>query len=159
MPSAVSRLISGKPDKKWEKFTPSTLLTHFQDVQSTHRRCADLDFFRDYLLPLGDDPDQLAFSLRLGYFFHLVTDNLWSKKIGLPTQERWPAEFAADPDFIWEIKKDWYGLDFIYLRDHPDSLFWRIFRYARPDTGGLEFLVPAEPGLECQSHPAVLSAN
>lgn len=133
---------SGKPDEKWENFTPSTLVTHFQTAASPHRNCADMEFFRRYLLPLRDDPDPLFFSLRLGFFFHLITDNLWSEQIARPTHQRWQAEFAADKDFIWEIKKDWYGLDFIYVRDHPDCLFWRIFRNARPDTGGLEFLVP-----------------
>jgi hypothetical protein len=37
------------------------------------------------------------------------------------------AEFEADSKFIWEVKRDWYGLDFIYLRDHPESLFWQVF--------------------------------
>jgi len=56
-----------------------------------------------------------------------VTDNLWAKQIGRPTLERFADEFAADKGFIWEIKRDWYGLDFDYLRTHPDSLFWRLF--------------------------------
>jgi hypothetical protein len=133
---------SGKPDEKWENFTPSTLVTHFEQADSRHHDCADLEFFRRYLLPLRGGSDPLVFSLRLGYFFHLVTDNLWGGKIGRPTQEKYQEQFSADRDFIWEVKKDWYGLDFIYVRDHPDCLFWRVFRTARPDTGGLEFLVP-----------------
>ncbi|HEX7541344.1 MAG TPA: hypothetical protein VF352_04365, partial [Anaerolineales bacterium] len=68
------------------------------------------------------------------------TDNLWSEKIGRPTQRRWAEQFAADHDFIWEVKKDWYGLDFIYVRDHPDCLFWRVFLDSRPETGELDFL-------------------
>ena len=60
-----------------------------------------------------------------------------------PTQARWAEQFAADKDFIWEVKKDWYGLDFIYVRDHPESLFWRVFLDAKAETGELDFL-PAE---------------
>jgi hypothetical protein len=56
--------------------------------------------------------------------------------------KRYSAEFSADKDFIWEVKKDWYGLDFIYARDHPDSLFWRVFLTAKPESGGLDFLLP-----------------
>jgi hypothetical protein len=133
---------SGKPDEKWEKFTPSTLLTHFQDERNARRSCADLDFFRRYLLPLQAVASPDSFSFRLGFFFHLITDNLWSREIGLPTQQRWAEEFAADREFIWEVKKDWYGLDFIHVRDHPGCLFWRVFRDARPQDGGLDFLVP-----------------
>jgi hypothetical protein len=133
---------SGKPDEKWEHFTPSTLVTHFQDPSGPHHNCADLEFFRRYLLPLRADLDPQVFSFRLGYFFHLVTDNLWSEKIGQPTGKRWAAEFAADRDFIWVVKKDWYGLDFIHVRDHKECLFWRVFLDARPYDGGLDFLVP-----------------
>ncbi len=133
---------SGKPDERWENFTPPTQMTHFQDPTGPHRDCADLEFFRRYLSPLRPAPDPKRFSFRLGYFFHLVTDNLWSVRIGRPTQTRWAEQFAADKDFIWEVKKDWYGLDFIHVRDHTDCIFWGIFRTARPYLGGLEFLVP-----------------
>jgi len=104
---------SGKPDEKREHFTPPGQVTHFQVPTGTHRSCADLDFFRRYLLPLETDPDPQVCSFRLGYFFHLVTDNRWSEKIGQPTVKRRAAEFAADRGFIWTVKKDWYGLDFI----------------------------------------------
>jgi hypothetical protein len=133
---------SGKPDEKWEKFTPDTAITHFGGYGNTGRELADLEFYRRYLLPLRCTPDPDLVSFRLGYFSHLITDNLWSEKIGRPTQRRWAEQFAADRDFIWEVKKDWYGLDFLHVRDHPESLFWRVFRAARPYAGGLEFLVP-----------------
>jgi len=133
---------SGKPDAKWENFTPHTALTHFQNSANPLHDCADLDFFTRYLLPLRPDPEPRLFSFRLGYFFHLVTDNLWSREIGRPTQERWAAKFAADREFIWEVKRDWYGLDFIHLRDHKDCIFWRVFRTAQPENGDLEFIVP-----------------
>ena len=133
---------SGKPDEKWEHFTPPTQMTHFQDPAGPHRDCADLEFFRRHLLPLRPAPDVQVFSFRLGYFFHLVTDNLWGEKIGRPTGKRWSAEFAADRDFIWEVKKDWYGLDFLHVREHKECIFWRVFLDARPYDGGLDFLVP-----------------
>jgi hypothetical protein len=133
---------SGKPDARWENFTPPTRLTHFQDPAGPHRDCADLEFFRRHLLPLRSAPDPELFSFRLGYFFHLVTDNLWSAMIGRPTLEKFKEQFAADKDFIWEVKKDWYGLDFIHLHEHTGCIFWRVFRDAKPERGGLDFLVP-----------------
>jgi hypothetical protein len=133
---------SGIPDEKWEHFTPPAEILHFQDVSSTERSLADLEFYRRYLLPLRAAKDAGLISFRAGYFFHLITDNLWSRLIGIPTKQRFEAEFSADRDFIWEVKKDWYGLDFIYIRDHLESLFWRVFLAAQPETGGLDFLPP-----------------
>jgi len=131
---------SGIPDEKWEKFTPPPEVTHFGNFPGAYRELADMEFYRRYLLPLRGTADLAPVSFRTGYFFHLITDNLWSEKIAVPATQRFPAEFAADRDFIWEVKKDWYGLDFIFVRDHPDCLFWRVFLDARPDTGGLDFL-------------------
>jgi hypothetical protein len=133
---------SGIPDEKWETFTPPPEVTHFDDASVYPRRIADMEFYRRYLLPLRGKPVDGLRSFRLGYFAHLITDALWSREIGIPTMERFAAEFAANKDFIWEIKNDWYGLDFIYVRDHPDSLFWRVFLGARPELGGLDFLLP-----------------
>lgn len=133
---------SGKPDEKWEKFTPDSAITHFGGYCNARRELADLEFYQRYLLPQHSAPDPDLVSFRLGYFFHLLTDNLWSEKIGRPTHRRWAGQFATDKDFIWEIKKDWYGLDFIHVRDHTDCIFWRVFRLARPYPGGLEFLIP-----------------
>ncbi|MDO9129785.1 MAG: hypothetical protein Q7U34_07960 [Anaerolineales bacterium] len=133
---------SGMPDEKWENFTPPPRVTHFRAAEGELFELADLEFYRRYLLPLRNTPDPRFFSFRLGYFFHLVTDNLWSVKIGLPTKERFAAQFNADKDFIWEVKKDWYGLDFIYIRDHPDCLFWRVFLNCQAEICGLDFLLP-----------------
>jgi hypothetical protein len=133
---------SGKPDEKWEHFTPPSHITHFSDPTDKLRKCRDLEFYRDWIQTLPNDPDAGVHSFRLGYFFHLVTDNLWFKKIGLPTHARFAEQFAADKDFIWEVKEDWYGLDFIYLRDHPDCIYWHEFLQARPELAGLDFLVP-----------------
>lgn len=130
---------SGIPDEKWEKFDPPTEVTHFQTPGLKKRGCEDLRFYREYLSGY-DDTDRPGCSFRLGYFFHLVTDNLWSREIGQPTMQKFQAEFAADKDFIWTVKKDWYGLDFQYVRAHPDSLFWCIFIPAEYDRADLPFL-------------------
>ena len=128
-PFAVGNIApdSGMPDEKWEKFDPPVVVTHFAAPAGSAHELADLEFYRRHRrgLEAGNDPARYAFLL--GYFCHLVTDNLWSLRIGRPTVERFQAEFAADPDFIWEVKKDWYGLDFEYVRDQPDSLYWCTF--------------------------------
>jgi hypothetical protein len=130
---------SGIPDENWEKFDPPPQVTHFKISEGVHKEIADLNFYRQYLADVSPG-DRARFSFRLGYFFHLVTDNLWSSKVGVPTSERYAAEFAADPKFIWTVKQDWYGLDFIHVRDYPDALFWRVFLNAEPIGFDLDFL-------------------
>jgi hypothetical protein len=132
---------SGIPDKNWEKFEPPPRVTHFKRSQSVHKDIADLDFYRDYLVGISRDDDS-RFSFRLGYFFHLIVDNLWTIEIGRPTSERWAEQFEADKKFIWEVKEDWYGLDQIYVRENPDKLFWRVFLHAEPASADLDFLPP-----------------
>jgi len=132
---------SGIPDEKREKFNPPLEVTHFKRSKSVHKDIADLDFYRDYLADVSPE-DTGRFSFRLGYFFHLITDNLWTVQVGKPTTERFPEQFAADEKFIWEVKKDWYGLDHIYVREHPDSLYWRVFLSSKPVSVDLDFLPP-----------------
>ncbi len=132
---------SGIPDANWENFTPPPAVTHFENKLSQSYRSGDLAFYRSYMqngASITADPDRLSFLL--GYFAHLVTDNLWSIRIGRPTMTRYRSQFEADPKFIWEVKKDWYGLDFIYVRDHPECLFWRTFVGCRYDRHDLDFL-------------------
>jgi hypothetical protein len=133
---------SGIPDEKWEKFTPPTEVTHVQAPEGALHHSADLEFYRRYLADLpwpGSDPRRYSFLL--GFFFHLLADNLWSVRIGHPTHERYKAQFDENRDFIWEVKKDWYGLDFEYVRDYPASIFWKVFLKSEYSVHYLDFLL------------------
>jgi hypothetical protein len=132
---------SGIPDENWEKFTPDPKVTHFRvERDGGAYSLADAAFYRAYLAPLRTSWDPARFSLRLGYWFHLIADNLWALEIGRPTQARFPAEFSADPKFILTVKEDWYGLDFVYVRGNPNCLFWTIFLKGGCADTGLDFL-------------------
>jgi hypothetical protein len=131
---------SGIPDEKWEKFDPPIKVTHFRVSGNACWPSADLEFYHRYLASSNSIDDKEHFSFLLGYFFHLVTDNLWFHQIARPTKARFAAAFAADPQFIWEVKRDWYGLDFIFIREHPDSIFWRIFLDCQYTHDYLDFL-------------------
>jgi hypothetical protein len=136
---------SGIPDEKWEKFDPPAEILHFQSTTSKRRQCSDLDFYRNYLEEMdwpGEDAARFSFSL--GYFFHLIVDNLWEKQIGIPTEHlfenKYFGKFKDKGEFFREAKRDWYGLDFIYLRDHPESFFWQTFLKGDIQSMSLEFL-------------------
>ena len=106
---------SGIPDENWEHFDPPPEILHFQAWDGETHRLADLEFYQQHLHQHKGsviDPDR--FSFLWGYFFHLVTDNLWDTHIAKPTSDRYAAVFEADPKFIWQVKRNWYGLDFDY---------------------------------------------
>jgi hypothetical protein len=141
-PFAVGNIApdSGIPDEKWEKFTPPTEVTHFQAPEGCVYYSDDLGFFRRYLAQPEPDREKSAFLW--GYFCHLVTDNLWKERIAGPTIERFKARFDADPGFIGEVKNDWYGLDFVHVRNHPESLYWRVFLHCDYPKNFLDVLLP-----------------
>jgi hypothetical protein len=134
---------AGIPDENWEKFNPPPEITHFKRANSSPYSTCDLDFYRRYLAPFRPDGlNRGALSFRLGYFFHLVTDNFWLREIAWPTQTKYAPQFAADKGFIWEVKHDWYGLDQRYVRENKDSLFWRVFLRCGYERSDLDFLPP-----------------
>ncbi|MGD2157605.1 MAG: hypothetical protein PVG14_03225 [Anaerolineales bacterium] len=131
---------SGLPDEKWERFDPPPEITHFKDSGEDDAEIQDLRFFDEYLASEKVRPDVARFSFLLGYFFHLVTDRYWYFEIGKPTMKRYSKQFEEDSDFIWEVKRDWYGLDHLYLREHPDSLFFGDFQAYEYRKDYLDFL-------------------
>lgn len=134
---------SGVPDEKWENFEPPPEITHFQhELGVDHIVSGDLLFYREYLGDVESVSDPARFSFLLGYFFHLVTDNLWRINVFRPVREKYAKHFEDDPNFIWEVKKDWYGLDFAHVRANPDGIFWQVFLSADYTTQYLDFFPP-----------------
>ena len=104
---------SGIPDENWEHFDSPAHVLHFQAPDATERQIEDLVFYRRYVVPhLGLDRAVTANrrhnAFLWGYFFHLITDNLWGLDIGRPTKVRFASEFAADAKLAWQqVKRDW----------------------------------------------------
>jgi len=132
---------SGVPNEDWTEFDPPAGITHFHGLEGEKKEIEDLRFYREYSAELvtGVGGQRLS-SFLWGYFFHLITDRLWALKVGQPTHRRFATQFEADPEFISEVKRDWYGLDFDYVRAHPTSLYWRVFRTATFIENPLPFL-------------------
>ena len=63
--------------------------------------------------------------------WHPVGDGKWTVEegafVGRADNEKLYGLLVSDEQFIWEIKKDWYGLDILYLREHPESIFYTDF--------------------------------
>ncbi len=116
---------SGVPNGDWSAFTPDTRVSHFKGS----RKMADPEAFAaKYFTPgLRKAYTQTQYSFYLGYLTHLMTDVLWVQKIYGPTKEKFPQQFAADPNFLWTVKEDWYDLDHKYLRDRPGFRAFRVY--------------------------------
>jgi len=138
----------GLPNKNWSAFTPPKEITHFIivkmsnffDIKSDKFILNDIKFYSKYLrgrymISLQDDT-----SFLLGYFLHLITDNLWNYYIMKPLKEKYIREIQKDTNFIWKIKSDWYDLDKIYITEKKDSLFWTDFLDAEYNKKVLDFL-------------------
>ncbi len=116
---------SGVPNEDWSAFTPSTHISHFR----TPDKQRDPDAFAaKYFTPAQQKTyDGQQYSFYLGYYVHLLTDVLWVRDVYAPVKDRFPEQFAADPNFLWTVKEDWYDLDFKYLRDHPGFRAFRVY--------------------------------
>ena len=132
---------SGVWNEENQAYEPPVEVTHFHLGKEQKFRHADMSFYRQHMVPLNQTAvNNAERSFHLGYFFHLITDNLWSLQIGQPTKKHFPVQYEADPHFIWEVKRDWYGLDFVYVRSHPDSLYWQLFLECDYEEDFLPFL-------------------
>jgi hypothetical protein len=119
---------SGLPNADWSAFDPPKEVTHFLGPREADEgRIKDLEFYRGYLADLRADGDLRQYSFALGYFMHLLCDNLWAKRIVSASKRDYAQLLAERGREAWGIlKDDWYGLDVLYVRDHPECSFWRI---------------------------------
>jgi hypothetical protein len=140
---------SGIPNADWTVFDPPKTVTHFLYKGEDEGQIRDLLFYRQYLSPLGPDSDPYRYSFALAYFFHLLCDSLWVKRIWVTTrqvEQQLIAEIGK-LQAVNRIKEDWYGLDQRYVRDHrPDCVFWRVLMPAANPQASLPFISDAALG-------------
>ena len=118
---------SGIPNADWTEFDPPKEITHFLRKGEGEDAIHDLVYYEQYLLNIKPEDDIKLYSFRLGYFFHLICDMLWAKRIWDASKIIYKHELEADRNkAIENIKTDWYGLDQLYVRENSDSLFWRV---------------------------------
>jgi hypothetical protein len=117
---------SGVPNEDYSQFNPTRELTHW--VDDTNKINAKV-FYDKYLNNPNLKQDKKSYSFILGYYVHLLTDIEWSKLFAEKKKDSlYKVGLEKDPKFIWTIKKDWYGLDFLYLKNNPKSLFFTNFK-------------------------------
>ena len=115
-------------------YTPDKDQSHFRtDHNSEHPYPDPTLFISQYMTPAQwktYTPCERSFYL--GYYAHLLTDVAWLSNIFQPCMEQHKDESENDPHgFInGPLKRDWYDLDYLYLRDHPDFRAWEIYKAA-----------------------------
>jgi hypothetical protein len=137
----------GVPNENWSSFTPPKEISHFTvsndnflEVKLDKFILNDIEFFSKYLNDINLDSLKNNHSFLLGYFTHLITDNLWNYYIMRPLKEKLLKEFQRDKNFIWKVKSDWYDLDKVFLTENKDSLFWTDFLRVELNEDFLDFL-------------------
>lgn len=109
-----------QPNEDWSLFTPDAKITHFRFDGKT--RTEPDRFLNEYY---KQSDEILRKSFMLGYYSHLLTDNLWSEMINNWKDENPEIKerISRDKSYIWTVKKDWYGQDFKYLEEHTSNIF------------------------------------
>ncbi len=119
----------GVPNEDWSAFSPPKPVSHWMNAQGQ----IEPERFRDAYMWRADgqpaDGDGKRHAFLLGYYAHLLTDIAWGgmyhdKKANDPRYR----PVWEDPSFLWKIKEDWYDLDHLYFRNHPNSLFHTVFQ-------------------------------
>jgi hypothetical protein len=130
---------AGKPNADLTGYDPPKRITHW------HNAKGDVDYdayFQRYLARAGLTDAARAF--HIGYYLHLLADEVWARTVWRPKKQT-PLFLKALADkarTAQEIKKDWDGLDFLYLQAHPDCIFYRRFRYLESVPDYLDYLPP-----------------
>jgi hypothetical protein len=118
---------SGIPNEDWTEFDPPKEVTHFLHKGQEEHEIQDLVYYKQYLADIKPEDDLKLYSFRLGYFFHLICDIMWAQRVGAATRLQFKNLFEEDKGkAIGLVKDDWYGLDQLYVRDHPEHIFWRV---------------------------------
>ncbi|MFW9879577.1 MAG: zinc dependent phospholipase C family protein, partial [Candidatus Thorarchaeota archaeon] len=96
----------GLPNKDWSVFTPSKEKSHFTigdvsdflEIQTDKFILSDVKFYSKYLKDSDLFSPQSDRSFLLGYFIHLITDNLWNYYIMKPLKENYLKELQNNPN-------------------------------------------------------------
>ena len=122
---------SGIPSKDGSSFIPDAAVSHFRSLDENGiKKIHEEQFIQQYFTPahrLSYSKKEYAFFL--GYLTHLLTDKIWAREIVYSATGNQNALFHTNRELFWQtIKKDWYDLDFMYLKSNPSFEAFQIYR-------------------------------
>ena len=120
------------PDKSTSHF-----MRRFEGVPpgQNPERCDPRGFAEEWAGPALTGDDHAAAAFYLGYLCHLVTDNAWVRDFIYPAKVKFAHLRLVDgqetPEgvarFYAFLKRDWYDMDFLYIKGHPDLPAYSLF--------------------------------
>lgn len=121
---------SGVPTADGTGFVPDAEVSHFRTVDENGIKCVHDELFvaRYFTKERRESYNETAYAFYFGYLVHLLTDKLWASKIVYGAKEKLSDLFEKDNTAFWKkIKRDWYDLDFLYLKSNPEFEAFRIY--------------------------------
>lgn len=121
---------SGVPNKDGSNFVPSKEVSHFnQNDENGIKGVHEERFITRYLTEeQRKNYTKEQYTFYFGYLTHLLTDKLWASNIVYPAKAQLEELFRENNAEFWHfVKRDWYDLDFLYLKKHPDFEAFRLY--------------------------------
>ena len=123
------------------KYVPDKNTSHFMrrfegvPAGQNPERCDPFLLAREWIQPALERKDLAAVAFYLGYLSHLVTDNAWVRDFIYPAKVRFAhlrlTNGVETPEgvarFYAFLKRDWYDMDFLYVKRNPDLPAYRLF--------------------------------
>jgi len=124
---------SGIPNDDWSVFTPSGDISHFKTTDADGLKDIHLNEYVEQYFSVEQRKQYNGKqkSFYLGYLTHLLTDMMWANLIVGPSKDKFIYLYNKDrTEWIWTLKKDWYDLDFLYIRKNPNFRAFSIYKNA-----------------------------
>lgn len=121
---------SGVPTADGTGFVPDAAVSHFQIVDENGIKDVHDDWFvvQYFSKEKREHYNEKEYAFYFGYLTHLLTDKFWASKIVYGAKEKLSDLFEQDNVTFWKnVKRDWYDLDFLYLKKHPEFEAFRIY--------------------------------
>lgn len=121
---------SGVPNEDGSGFVPSIEVSHYNQkdengIKGVHEEL----FVAKYLLKeQRKQYSKEQYLFYLGYLTHLLTDKMWASKIVYSAKMQMEDLFRENNAEFWcFVKRDWYDLDFMYLKKNPDFRAFQVY--------------------------------
>lgn len=121
---------SGVPTEDGTGFVPDAEVSHFRTIDENGIKNVHENLFieRYFTKEKRDNYAEKEYAFYFGYLTHLLTDKLWASMIVYGAKEKLSNLFEQDNAAFWKkVKRDWYDLDFLYLRRNPEFSAFRIY--------------------------------
>lgn len=121
---------SGVPTADGTGFIPDAEVSHFRTVDENGIKDVHDDWFvaQYFTKEKRVSYSEKEYAFYFGYLAHLLTDKLWASEIVYGAKEKLSDLFEQDNATFWKnVKRDWYDLDFLYLKKHPEFEAFRIY--------------------------------